>query len=122
MVNINKTFGEFLKSRRESLGLSTRQLSFKTGHTHSRISNVERGVQMPIVKTESLKRLAKGLELSEAETVWFMNSARMFAGRLPESVDNDTLCYLNNILTAYDTNRCAVREILKETSLKLSGL
>lgn len=59
-------FSEFIRSRRQELGLSLGQLEQRTGLHNSRLSRWERGLEMPD-RPERLAALAQGLEVPTAD-------------------------------------------------------
>lgn|GEM_PF-654060 len=58
--------GQMLRERREALGLSTRQLSARTGVNDVTISRIERG-EFAAPRPDKLTRLAEALGLSAAD-------------------------------------------------------
>lgn len=58
--------GQMLRKRREALGLSTRQLSARTGVNDVTISRIERG-EFAAPRPDKLTRLAEALGLSAAD-------------------------------------------------------
>lgn len=51
--------GETIRAYREAMGITLHELSLKTGLSKSSLSDIERGVRSPTVKT--LERIAVGL-------------------------------------------------------------
>ena len=94
MIELNKRsklVGEFIKKRREALGLSQRALglSFDPAVTTQFISNVERGVTpLPPVH---IPVLAKALSISDTEIVELLEREYMMklSGRLGKPEDKD---------------------------------
>lgn len=60
--DIKKRFGLAVKQRRQKLGLSQEELSFRAGLHRTYISDIERGSRN--VSLENIERLAKALEIS----------------------------------------------------------
>lgn len=63
--HIYKYFGEFLRTRRDSAGLSQVELANKLGYTSQFISNCERG--KAVLPGKSWKALIQILDISENE-------------------------------------------------------
>ena len=61
-VGVEKAFGEVMREARENLGMSQMGLHIKTGLDRTFISDLERGVQCPSLRT--IFRVAKGLSLT----------------------------------------------------------
>lgn len=59
---VEKAFGEVMRTTREGLGMSQMGLHVRTGLDRTFISDLERGVQCPSLRT--IFRVAKGLNLS----------------------------------------------------------
>jgi transcriptional regulator with XRE-family HTH domain len=59
---VEKAFGEVMKTTREELGLSQMGLHVRTGLDRTFISDLERGVQCPSLRT--IFRVAKGLNIT----------------------------------------------------------
>ncbi len=59
-------FSEFLRNRRQELGLSLVDLEQRTGLHNSRLSRWERGIEMPD-RVERLSQLARGLDVPVAD-------------------------------------------------------
>lgn len=59
-MNIEKIFGEELQKIRKEKGLSQEQLGFESGYHRTYISQLERGVKSPSLKT--IFRIAKALK------------------------------------------------------------
>ncbi|MBE9019179.1 transcriptional regulator [Chroococcidiopsis sp. CCALA 051] len=60
--DIKKRFGLAVRQRRQKLGLSQEELSFRAGLHRTYISDIERGSRN--VSLENIERLAKALEIS----------------------------------------------------------
>jgi transcriptional regulator with XRE-family HTH domain len=59
---VEKAFGEVMRTTREDLGISQMGLHVRTGLDRTFISDLERGVQCPSLRT--IFRVAKGLNLT----------------------------------------------------------
>lgn len=58
----NKDFTEFLLNTRKERGLSLKQMAYKTGLSHTYVSQLERGLRATPVP-EDLRKIAKGLRI-----------------------------------------------------------
>lgn len=59
---VEKAFGEVMRTTREELGVSQMGLHIRTGLDRTFISDLERGVQCPSLRT--IFRVAKGLNMT----------------------------------------------------------
>jgi transcriptional regulator with XRE-family HTH domain len=59
---VEKAFGEVVRTTRQELGISQMTLHVKTGLDRTFISDLERGVQCPSLRT--IFRVAKGLNIA----------------------------------------------------------
>lgn len=59
--NIKKRFGFAIKQRRQELGISQEELSFRSGLHRTYISDIERGFRN--LSLENIEKLAKALEV-----------------------------------------------------------
>lgn len=78
-------FGERLRQLREEKGLSMRQLAERSGVDVGVISRVERGQYKP-PKITTIEKLARALELSEAEEEELL---RLSGRREPEATETE---------------------------------
>jgi len=85
------TFGEFLKEKRLSTGLSLRKFCEIAGLDASNWSKVERGLIPLTLETAELRRLAKIVKLSENTPEWikFFDLAAIAKKKIPEYVFQD---------------------------------
>jgi len=66
-VNIEKIFGEELQKIRKEKGLSQEQLGFESGYHRTYISQLERGVKSPSLKT--IFRISKALTIQPSKLI-----------------------------------------------------
>jgi len=66
-AGVERAFGEVMRSRREELGMSQMQFHMKTGIDRTFISDLERGVQCPSLRT--IYRVAAGLDIPPGNLV-----------------------------------------------------
>jgi transcriptional regulator with XRE-family HTH domain len=64
---VERAFGEAVRTTREKLGISQMTLQVRTGLDRTFISDLERGVQCPSLRT--VLRVAKGLNLSPSHLI-----------------------------------------------------
>jgi transcriptional regulator with XRE-family HTH domain len=88
---IGRMFGEFVKERRLSQGISLRQFSRLVGFDPGNWSKVERGLLNPPRREETLKRIAKVLRIKTTSDDWreMKDKAHIDAGRIPRDVLSD---------------------------------
>ena len=67
MKNIEKLFGEELQKIRKTRGLSQEQLGFEGGYHRTYISQIERGIKSPSLKT--IFRIAKALSIEPSKLI-----------------------------------------------------
>ena len=65
MRELDKSFGEALKKRRQHLGLSQEALGFRSGVHRTFISEIERGVKSPTLHTVASLAEALGMKPSD---------------------------------------------------------
>ncbi|MCY3778985.1 MAG: helix-turn-helix transcriptional regulator [Chloroflexi bacterium] len=65
MRELDKSFGEALRKRRQQLGLSQEELNFRTGVHRTFISEIERGVKSPTLHTVAALAEALGIKPSD---------------------------------------------------------
>lgn len=73
---VEKAFGEVMRTIREELGMSQMKLHVKTGLDRTFISDLERGVQCPSLRT--IYRLAAGLDIPPGNLVRRTAESRYF--------------------------------------------
>jgi transcriptional regulator with XRE-family HTH domain len=66
-LGVEKAFGEVIRTTREEIGMSQMGLHVKTGLDRTFISDLERGVQCPSLRT--IFRVAKGLDLTASNLI-----------------------------------------------------
>lgn len=66
-VNIEKIFGEELQKFRKEKGLSQEQLGFESGYHRTYISQLERGIKSPSLKT--IFRISKALQTQPSKLI-----------------------------------------------------
>lgn len=66
-AGVEKAFGEVMRIMREELGMSQMQFHVKTGLDRTFISDLERGVQCPSLRT--IYRVAAGLDIPATSLV-----------------------------------------------------
>jgi transcriptional regulator with XRE-family HTH domain len=64
---VEKAFGEAMRTTREKLGISQMVLQTRTGLDRTFISDLERGVQCPSLRT--VLRVAKGLNITPSSLI-----------------------------------------------------
>jgi len=64
---VEKAFGEAVRKSREKLGISQMEVQAKTGLDRTFISDLERGVQCPSLRT--VLRVAKGLNMNPSSLI-----------------------------------------------------
>lgn len=75
------SFGKFLKEKRMEKGLSLRQMSYKTGFSHSYISDIEKEVS---TKIDTIEKIIEVLELTEDEREYVLKEVEY--ARTPKNV------------------------------------
>ena len=66
-AGVERAFGEVMRAEREDLGLSQMEFHLKTGLDRTFISDLERGVQCPSLRT--IYRVAAGLDMPPGNLV-----------------------------------------------------
>ncbi len=66
-MNIEKIFGEELQKIRKEKGLSQEQLGFESGYHRTYISQLERGIKSPSLKT--IFRISKALAIQPSKLI-----------------------------------------------------
>jgi len=66
-MNIEKIFGEELQKIRKEKGFSQEQLGFESGYHRTYISQLERGVKSPSLKT--IFRISKALSVQPSKLI-----------------------------------------------------
>jgi transcriptional regulator with XRE-family HTH domain len=66
-AGVERAFGEVMRTMREELGMSQMQFHVKTGLDRTFISDLERGVQCPSLRT--IYRVAAGLDIPAGSLV-----------------------------------------------------
>jgi transcriptional regulator with XRE-family HTH domain len=74
---VEKAFGQVVRQSRKELGISQAELEKRTGLDRTFISDLERGIQGPGIRT--LFRIAKGLETTAWELIHFTSKSSLFA-------------------------------------------
>ncbi|MBS1852797.1 MAG: helix-turn-helix transcriptional regulator [Acidobacteria bacterium] len=80
---VERAFGEVLRAIREELGVSQMKLHVKTGLDRTFISDLERGLQCPSLRT--IYRIAAGLEVPATNLIRRTTESRYFV--LPTDED-----------------------------------
>jgi transcriptional regulator with XRE-family HTH domain len=76
-VGVERAFGQVIrKIREDELGISQAELEKRTGLDRTFISDLERGIQGPGIRT--LYRIAKGLETPAWEIIRLTNQSSLF--------------------------------------------
>jgi transcriptional regulator with XRE-family HTH domain len=76
-LGVEKAFGQVIrKIRKDKLGISQAELEKRTGLDRTFISDLERGIQGPGIRT--LYRIAKGLETPAWEILRLTNQSPLF--------------------------------------------
>jgi transcriptional regulator with XRE-family HTH domain len=76
-VGVERAFGQVIrKLRKDKLGISQAELEKRTGLDRTFISDLERGIQGPGIRT--LYRVAKGLEIPAWEIVRLTTQSSLF--------------------------------------------
>jgi transcriptional regulator with XRE-family HTH domain len=66
-IGVERAFGEVMRAMREELGMSQMKFHLKTGLDRTFISDLERGVQCPSLRT--IYRVAAGLDIMPGNLV-----------------------------------------------------
>ena len=84
-------FGQWVRQRREKIGLNLRTFAVETGMDPGNLSKYERGVLPAPQDPDVLRRFAAALKLKpgSAEMQQFKDLAAASAGRLPPDLVND---------------------------------
>jgi transcriptional regulator with XRE-family HTH domain len=84
-------FGEFIKQRRVSLGITLRGFCRLIGADASNWSKTERGFLLPPRDDETLRKIAQVLGVHEGSEVWveMKDLAYIGAGRIPRDLLSD---------------------------------
>jgi len=84
-------FGNFIKERRISQGVSLREFCRRIGLDPSNWSKVERGLLYPPRNELLLKKIAKLLRIAIGSKIWIemKDNAQIDAGRIPEDIRSD---------------------------------
>ncbi len=112
---IAKTFGNFFKQKRISLGMTLREFCRLYGEDPGNISKLERGLSKPPQSKESLAKYAAMLKIKENSEEWreFSDLAATSAGKLPEDmISNEEMMSALPVLF-----RTARKENLNEETL-----
>jgi len=82
------SFGDFIRQKRISLGLTLRTFSSKFAYDPGNISRLERNILPPTLDIDKLKGLAKALQIEEGSLEWvtFFDLAHTAKGRVPEDI------------------------------------
>lgn len=88
-----KKFGEFVRGKRTSLGLSLREFGRRNGLDPGNLSKIERGVAPPPVREGVLNAYAKALRIPMGSQEWreFHELAAAETGRFPTDLQQSTL-------------------------------
>ena len=78
MDDFGEALGDAIRNRRRKLGLSQESLGFKAGYHFTYISQIERGVKSPTVRTLTI--LAEALEIRISELM--LQAERIYFGTL----------------------------------------
>lgn len=65
--SLEKSFGKVISQLRKGLGLSQEELGFRSGYHRTYISQLERGIKSPSLKT--IFNLAKALNITPSELI-----------------------------------------------------
>jgi transcriptional regulator with XRE-family HTH domain len=65
--SLEKSFGKIIQQLRQHLKLSQEELGFKSGYHRTYISQLERGIKSPSLKT--IFNLAKALDITPSELI-----------------------------------------------------
>lgn len=76
-AGVEKAFGEAMRKSREKLGISQMTFQARTGLDRTFISDLERGLQCPSLRT--VLRVAKGLGISPARLITLTTESPYFA-------------------------------------------
>jgi len=84
-------FGEFIKERRISLGITLRGFCRRIGIDASNWSKTERGLLLPPRDDETLRKIAQVLGIKEGSEAWIelKDKAHIGAGRIPRDLLSD---------------------------------
>jgi transcriptional regulator with XRE-family HTH domain len=65
--SLEKSFGKVIMQLRKDLGLSQEELGFRSGYHRTYISQIERGIKSPSLKT--IFNLAKALDIKPSDII-----------------------------------------------------
>jgi transcriptional regulator with XRE-family HTH domain len=65
--SLEKSFGKVITQLRKDLGISQEELGFRSGYHRTYISQIERGIKSPSLKT--IFNLAKALDIKPSELI-----------------------------------------------------
>jgi len=87
-MEVSKSFGEFFKQKRISLGLTLREFCRKKGFDPGNISKIERGLLPPPQSADKRREYARALGIEEGSDDWFefCDLAATSAGKIPSDM------------------------------------
>lgn len=87
-VPVNKTFGEFFRQKRISLGFTLRSFCERFNYDPGNISRLERNILSPSIDTEKLEGYAAALKIQHDSEDWtvFFDLAHTAKGKIPEDI------------------------------------
>lgn len=94
----NKTFGEFFRQKRVSLGFTLRSFCERYDYDPGNISRLERNILSPSIDKEKLAGYAVALKIPKDSEEWtmFFDLAHAAKGKVPEDIleDKKSMKYL----------------------------
>lgn len=119
-------FGEFLKGRRATLGLSLRAFCEEHGVDASNWSKMERG-RLPPPQGEVLQKYAGYLGVKKGSDDWYtlFDLAAAEAGRIPEDLREDEIAaklpvFFRTLRESHKAGGADTEELLKEIKKKIA--
>lgn len=87
-VPVNKTFGEFFRQKRVSLGFTLRSFCERFNYDPGNISRLERNILSPSIDTEKLEGYAVALKIQRDSEDWtvFFDLAHTAKGKIPVDI------------------------------------
>lgn len=124
MARSNAGFGEWLRERREEIGLTLRAFAVESGLDPGNLSKYERGVLPAPQDRDTLDRIAKALRLKKGSQNYqeFKDRAAASAGRIPPDLARDPKVLSRMPLLFRTARGKLTREELLKLAERLKGL
>lgn len=97
----NKTFGDFFRQKRISLGFTLRSFCERYNYDPGNISRLERNILLPTIDKQKLIGYATALKIPQDSEEWtiFFDLAHTAKGKIPEDIINSP--HILSILPAF---------------------